>query len=55
MAGPKFFGSPAPVPLTMPLERTGSFAPLVGRDGVELFAVLPPSTLAGGALASALV
>ena len=55
VAGPKFFGSAAPAPFTMPLDRAGSLAPAAGRLGVELLAGLPESTLAGGATASAFV
>ena len=52
VAGAKFFEFAAPAPLMIPVERVGS-STFLGRVGVELFAVLPESTLAGGAVDSA--
>jgi len=55
VAGAKFRGFDEPDPLIDPVERAGSSPPAVGRVGVLLFAVLPESTLPGGAMASAFV
>ena len=55
VAGAKLVGLVEPMPLIGPVDRLGSRAPPLARDGVLLLAVLPLSTLPGGVSDSALV